>query len=363
MPVLATGQITIIDYNDALSLTGFIGANNATTQVYNPDNGTYSPSWASSPYMVLTPSLFIMGTATDIIKDNSVQSIKWYDATAPTVELVNNSTYGLTSFVSGQNRPLTIKANVLTGSVFSKDYICETTYKDSTTGLDLKHKSSISLSRVTNGGGITNVVVTSPSGNVFKNGVGSTLTAKAEMWRGNIVDTTLVTYQWYVQDPTQLTDVGGGVGWRKLDSTHNRGTTGYTTNTLNIPANAVNGLEVFKCIIKDTDSSSNTYNQLFAQTIVFIDQTDPVQVSVTSSGGDIFKNGVGSTVLTAKCFQSGTEVDTAGTKYSYKWYKYDKNGLLVTNFGGTGVAFKTGKTLTVGDADVDTKGTFSVEVE
>lgn len=363
MATLATSQITIIDYNDAISLTGFISSNKALTQIYNPDNGSFSPDWTVSPYMVLTPSLFIMGTASDIITSNNIQSIKWYDGSAPTTELVANTTYGLSAFTAGQNRPLTIKTNVLTGNTLSKDYVCEIVYKDPSTGLNLTYKTSASVSRITNGGGITNAVVTSPDGNIFKNGGNATLTAKAELWRGNTVDTTLVTYQWFIQDGSQSTDAGGGVGWKKLDSTYNVGTTGYTTNTLTIPNSAVANLNVFKCVIKDTDSASATYNQTFAQSIVFIDQTDPVQVSVTSSGGDVFKNGVGSSVLTAKVFQAGAEIDTAGTKYTYKWYKYDKNGTLDPNFGGTGVSFKTGKTLNVGDADVDTKATFSVSVE
>lgn len=40
----AQGQFTIIDYNDALTLTGYIGSNLAKTQMYNPDNGSYTPT-------------------------------------------------------------------------------------------------------------------------------------------------------------------------------------------------------------------------------------------------------------------------------------------------------------------------------
>ena len=52
----AQGQFTIIDYNDALTLTGFIGSSLAKTQMFNPDNNTYNPNWASTN-LVLTPSL------------------------------------------------------------------------------------------------------------------------------------------------------------------------------------------------------------------------------------------------------------------------------------------------------------------
>ena len=49
----AQGQFTIIDYNDALTLTGYIGSNLAKTQMYNPDNDSYSPDWTSKN-LVLT---------------------------------------------------------------------------------------------------------------------------------------------------------------------------------------------------------------------------------------------------------------------------------------------------------------------
>ena len=87
----------------------------------------------------------------------------------------------------------------------------------------------------------------------------------------------------------------------------------------------------------------------------FIDNSDPIQVIIESSGGSVFKNGSGSSVLTAKVFQAGIEIDTEGAG-TYTWSKYDKNGNKVPSFS------KTGKTLSVGDADVDVKSTFVVDV-
>jgi hypothetical protein len=360
MPIVSQGQITIVDYNDAVTLTGFIGANHPLTQIYNPDNGQYSPDYASSN-LVLTPSLFLAGSSSDIITSTNVQSIKWYDASAPTTELTNGTTYGLPAFTSGQNRPLTIKQNVLSGSTTSKTYICEIVYRDPSTGLDITYKTSITIQRINNGGGVTVANVTTPNGNAFKNNTGSSLTAKAELLRSTGVDTTNVTYQWYIQK-TGNPDEGAGAGWDKLDATTNYGTSGYTTDTLTVPASAVNGIATFKCVITDTDTASPTYNQKFSGTVTFVDLTDPIQVVVFSSGGDVFKNGVGTTTLTAKLFQGGVEVDTGGSQYTYKWYKYDKNGNQDPNFGGTGINYKTGKSITVGGADVDVKATFVVEI-
>lgn len=354
---VATGQITIIDYNDALTLTGFIQANKSKTQMFNPDNGTYNPDWTSGN-MILTPSLFKLGSATDVITSAEVISIDWYDVTSGTeVAITNNATYAI-----GASKPkaLTIKTNILAG-LPGKDFMVKIVYRDPSTGLDLIYKTDISLSRVVNGSGIADGTVTALDGNIFKNGTVTNLRLLAELWRGSVIDTSLVTYAWFVMDPAVVTDQGGGVGWRKLTEVAGV-VTGTATNTLTVFPSAFTNIGVFKSTMKDTDAASTTYNTTFMDTITLIDQSDPIQVSVVSPGGDVFKNGVGSTVLTAKLFQSGVEIDAAGTKYTYKWYQYNSAGVLNANFGGAGVSFKTGKTLAVGDADVDVKATFVVEV-
>ena len=73
----------------------------------------------------------------------------------------------------------------------------------------------------------------------------------------------------------------------------------------------------------------------------------------------MFKNGEGSTVLTAVCYQAGVEVDKNGDG-TYKWTKYNKDGVVDTAWGTSGS--KTGKTLSVSYTDVDTKATFMCEV-
>lgn len=351
---LATGQFTIIDYNDALTLTGFIGTNLAKTQMYNPDNNTYSPDWTKTN-MVLTPSLYKMGTTTDLITSASIKSVKWYDGSS---QITSGGSYSISG---SKSHILTIKGNVLSG-LPGKDYTVEITYHDDTTNMDLTYKTGITFSRVVNGGGITDAIAWAPNGNVFKNDDVASLICQCDLWRGSVEDTTNVSYQWYINDTSVTTDQGGGVGWRKLTNTANR-YSGVTTSKLTIYPTAVASFAVFKCVITDTDSTSSTYNQKFVDTISVIDNSDPIQISVTSSGGDVFKNGIGSTTLTAKLFQAGNEVDTAGTKYTYKWYKYDKDGNLVSNFGGTSISYKSGKTLNVGDADVDVKATFQIEID
>ena len=105
------------------------------------------------------------------------------------------------------------------------DYRCVITYKDSSTGLSITHPLTISFSRVVNGSGITDLLVTTPNGNVFKNTEVASLTAKAELWRGSTVDTTNVTYKWAIMDSSVTSssssgyDAAFGIGWRKLSDT------------------------------------------------------------------------------------------------------------------------------------------------
>jgi len=328
---VTTGQMTIVDYNDALSLTGFISANAPRTQLYNPDTGAYNPDFAVNN-MILTASLFKIGSAIDII--NSAKTISWKDGAGTILS-------GVTTDYTVAGEILTIKTNVLDPN---KDYICEIVYTDPNTSLDLTFKISISLSKVVNGGGIVNAIAWAPTGNIFKNGDVASLTAECTLKRGTgVSDETNVSYQWYAYTGGTWTAVSGA-----------------TTKTLTVIPDDVPSLKQFKCTILDTDTASNTYNETFEDSVVFIDQSDPIQVVIESSSGNIIKNGAGSTTLEARLFRAGEEIDAVGTTYTYIWYKRDKDGAAV-NFADASPS-KVGKTLAVGDIDIDIKATFSVEV-
>lgn len=345
---IATGQITIVDYNDALTLSGFITSNQVKTQMYNPDNGSYTPDWSKSPYLVLTPSLYKIGTTADIITTANVKSVKWYEIEdGEETEITATSTR---AFSGTKNHILTIKTNETAGLV-GKDYMCKITYHDDTTDLDLYHQITISFSRVVNGTGISDAIALCPNGNVFKNNEIASLTATCDLWRGSTVDTSNVTYQWYIQDSSVTTDQGGGVGWKKLTDASAK-YTGTTTRQMTVYPSAFTNIGVFKCGIKDTDSTSTSYNTTFWDVVTIIDNTDPIVVTITSTGGDVFKNGTGSSTLTANLYQAGAEVDEDGTEYTYTWSKYLNDGTLDSSFT------KTGKTISVTGSDVDVKSTF-----
>ena len=129
-----------------------------------------------------------------------------------------------------------------------------------------------------------------------KNTEVASLTAKAELWRGSTVDTTNVTYKWAIMDSSVTSttssgyDAAFGTGWRKLSDTTGM-YTGTATATITVFAAAVDSYAVFKCVATDSDSTSSTYNSTFTDVATFIDNSDPIQVVITSTGGDVFKNG------------------------------------------------------------------------
>ena len=74
------------------------------------------------------------------------------------------------------------------------------------------------------------------------------------------------------------------------------------------------------------------------------------------------KNGVGSTTLRARLFQNGTEIDAAPTyAYTYTWTRWQNNA-MDPNWAGAGISTKTGKEVSIGTLDVDSKTMFKCEV-
>jgi hypothetical protein len=199
---VARGQVTIIDQNDAVSLQAFIGSSQPLTQVYNRDNNAYAPSWAASPYLVLTPSLFVSGqAATDQITSvgNAATltagvksgSAKWYKNGTAIVSGQDSCTIGAAS----AKYALTVKANHMTVSAPQVRYTFEAVYIDAN-GLEIPFRAEIQFTQHLNAGAMIAAVAYAPDGIVFKNDEVATLRAHCDLWRGASIDTTNVTYAW-----------------------------------------------------------------------------------------------------------------------------------------------------------------------
>jgi hypothetical protein len=147
MTIVATGQLTLTDLNDAKQLIMYIGASQSRTVVYDGVS-TYTPDY-SKTNQVLTPQLYIAGGGSDV--SSQAKSTTWYvqpnGTGTPTQITTNDSNYTL-----GTTQPitLTIKSNVLAANT-SMTYICEMVYTDPDTGFDVTTKAEIEIVKVTNG--------------------------------------------------------------------------------------------------------------------------------------------------------------------------------------------------------------------
>lgn len=140
---LATGMISIVDFNDAPSLSAFVSTTSPKTQIYDPTSGTYIPNWTSSG-PTLTPSLFISteGT-TDAI--SSAKAVKWYDSIDTSKVIVTGGAYTVTG------NTLKISQNIMTGSTYAKTFIAEIIWTDPTTLADLVVRAEFTFHRANNG--------------------------------------------------------------------------------------------------------------------------------------------------------------------------------------------------------------------
>lgn len=71
---------------------------------------SYSPDWTSKN-LVLTPSLYVIGTTTDQITSSAVTSVKWYIGSSTTA-ITSSGSYALSG---AKSHILTVKGNVMGG--------------------------------------------------------------------------------------------------------------------------------------------------------------------------------------------------------------------------------------------------------
>ena len=98
--------------------------------------------------------------------------------------------------------------------------------------------------------------------------------------------------------------------------------------TLVVNSDSINSSELFKCEVT-VDGGR------YVDSIVIYDITDPIQMSVLSSNGEVFKNGTGTTNLTCKLWRNGEPLDEEGTKFAYCWHKIENNGMEDQNWSPT----------------------------
>jgi len=369
MSIVSSGQITITNLHDSPVLNAFITASQAVTQTFNSSSETWQPNYATTP-QVLTLNLTRAGSATSILS-GIVGSVSWRRRDGNTTTEITSTNTGQNQFVGGTgNSVLTTRTNVPTGSGSSR-FEATGVWRDPATGLDVNFSATIDLTVIQLARASILAHIYAPNGSWFRNNLPSSLPVNCDMLKEGEVAASAKQIKWFTAD-TSVTatnspgfDADGGLGWFLCTPT----TTGRTTNvapTVNnhtgqgvltlSPNVVVNSLTV-KCVMLDVPSGTKV--QAF---FTVNDMDDPILMVIESTAGVVMKNNQGSTTLTARLYQTGTEIDLTGTQYTYRWFKRDRDGVLLANFGGTGVAHKTGKSIPVTASEINVKGTYTCEI-
>lgn len=370
MGIIAAGQITVVDLSDAPVLNAFITASRPTTQVYNQTSGNYNPSYASTP-QVLTLNLTKAGSTASILGGTS--NVRWYYVDGATKIEITSKTTTDNQFVSGaNNQVLTSKLNIDVSKGGARFEVTGV-WRDPLTGLDVNFSADIDLF-LTQIGKETQVLnVYAGNGTTFRNNTPASLTVNADLYRGNVLTNDTKQLKFFYQD-TSITgstvagyDADGGIGWHLCSSktagqTPNVEPTATTTSQgiLTVTPAVVVNSQTFKVVCINKSGAFNGSKTTGLCTLV--DMSDPYSLVLDSSAGNIFKNNQGATVLKARLYRNGEELDVNGTGKTYKWTKFDKNGVMDGNFGGTGNAYKTGKTINVNATEIAAKANYKCEV-
>lgn len=373
MAILATGQFTVVDLYDVPALNVWITGSQGASQTYNNTAASWSPDYSSSP-QVLTLNITKAGGAESLLGAN-VPNITWYKIVGNTKTTIASTTTTDLEYMGGTSRSvLTTKVNVPTANN-AVTYGVEGVWNDPISGQAVAFGTTITLTLVQLAKAAIIGSMYAPKGDFFKNDTPASLTVNCDLYKDGVLSTGSKLVKWFAADSSVSTtghasyDADGGIGWRKITATS--GTTGEVANVafngaltstqavLTVYPNAVTNAQTFLCVI--TDNAGGTTGTKVKNYITLRDMDDPVMAIIDSTGGDVFKNGIGSTTLTARLYRNGAELDAVGSQYTYRWYKWENNA-MVPGFGGAGVDYKTGKTLPVGGNDVNVSSTFRVEV-
>jgi hypothetical protein len=348
MPTLvSTGQITIVDNNDAKPLTAFIAGSTALQQVYTKDESTvtYIPNWASTP-ITLTAKVYVGGTAGSVDITALLTNKKWSN------DLVTSI---------GSATTLVVNTNLTTVAPV-KTYYFEGDYTDPNTGLISHVIAQIGLSLVQTG---TNAVYVQLSGQQAieqsSSATKNTAVMKAELIRASGVDDTGITYRWFKspfaaadQIDANLASVTTQYGFRTTAQA-NAGSGGAINSA--IPADgtwadvkaiiisetAVNSMGLYKVEVKDADGA--IYQAFFT----IYDVSDPYTVEMISTAGDKLQNGVGSTDVYPEVYYGANKI-TDLTNWSFKWMFYDKDGVRASLVDTSRTAVAGGRNISANTA-------------
>lgn len=168
------------------------------------------------------------------------------------------------------------------------------------------------------------------NGVVFKNQEGETIVTP-KLYKGGKPSTSSVIWSW------------------TLD--------GVTTTGMTFRVSGYNVKETSNLVV-----SAYVDNVLVANTeVTLTNLAEPILMAIKTSNGNIFKNNLINTVLTATLWRGGKEIDTDGSKFSYIWTKTDADGNAETAWNQAHTY--SSKRITITQQDVFRRAQFECTIE
>lgn len=347
MAIISTGQITIVDNNDAKTVVAAISASLGTQQTYTKDDTTesFAPNYVSTNN-VLKPSISISSATTpvDAISKQKAQlsAVSWSTSPEGTPDIVDAGTLkNSTDYAyNSTTLALSLKTNKLTQASPSLTLYFSCNYTDPATSLVSQVLAQITVGLVVTGTNALYVMVEGPDTiPVSDTALRGRILLTAKLMRGSREETSLAdyAYKWYKLDTNgsavELTashpdwhDTNAGLQKFRFLSASNAAVaplsaSGYHNGKkICIFEDAVNGVATYRVDVLDDAPNSNPYSKYFTIT----DKDDPVQVIVTSDGGTVLQNGQGAKTVRARMTKNGAPYAPDG--WGYLWTFRDKDG-------------------------------------
>lgn len=373
MAIVSTGQITIVDNNDARPLTAHIAATPGIQQVFTKDESAvaYTPDWQTGASLVLTARVYAgaTGSAQDVtgLLSNRRWTFDLSTAVSGTAALVSSNAQMAAVFTSGAGHTfttvhgaggsaMTISANFLP-TVSQTSIYFEGDYTDPVTGLVSHVVAQIGLSMVRTGTNAVHVLLEGTTAIEQATGAAKNVAVvAARLVRAAGIDHSGITYRWFENNGgTQIINTAPFTGKYGM-KTHAVGVspTGSLANIgNNLPAAdawaSYNSLIIHESAVQDIgsyrveakDADGTVYQAYFQIT----DYSDPYETRILSSAGDKFQNGVGSTTFTPDVYYGATRIATL-TGWSFHWTFYNRDGKRGAFVDQTRTAVSGGRTVT-----------------
>lgn len=347
MPTISTGQITIVDNNDAKTLVAGISASLGTQQNYVKDDTleTFGPNYATTSN-VLTPSITISsptGPRSVIeLQLSQLSAVSWSTSPTGTPNIVSSGalTGSSTDYAyNASTLALSLKTNKLTKASPSLTFYFTANHSDPLTSLVSQVLAQITIGLVVTGTNALYVVVEGPDTiPVSDTSTRNNITLTARLMRGATEETSLAAgnaaYKWHkIVNGTAVELNSGHADWsataaqQKFRLQDAAGTaitppaSGYHTGKkLIVFEDAINGVQGYRVDVLD-DESTSPYSKYFTIT----DKGDPYQTTIMATGGDKLQNGQGSKTLSLSITKNG-QIFTPSAEWAYSWRFADSQG-------------------------------------